>query len=72
MIGAATSAARAGVNQHLIKTMGRWSSSAVEAYISLSATRSAKRAKHSRQAQMAQVLEYLASQQAQAPAPALT
>ncbi|MGH0128372.1 UNVERIFIED_CONTAM: hypothetical protein FKN15_000825 [Acipenser sinensis] len=32
-IGAATSAARAGINQHLIKSMGRWTSSAVELYI---------------------------------------
>ncbi|MGH0176878.1 UNVERIFIED_CONTAM: hypothetical protein FKN15_073925 [Acipenser sinensis] len=37
-IGAATSAAHAGVNQHLIKTMWRWSSSAVEAYIRSSPT----------------------------------
>ncbi|MGH0166014.1 UNVERIFIED_CONTAM: hypothetical protein FKN15_049976 [Acipenser sinensis] len=32
-IGAATSAAHNGINQHLIKPMGCWSSSAVEAYI---------------------------------------
>ncbi|MGH0184180.1 UNVERIFIED_CONTAM: hypothetical protein FKN15_014404 [Acipenser sinensis] len=33
-IGATTYAARGGINQYLIKTMGHWSSSAVEAYIS--------------------------------------
>ncbi|MGH0142346.1 UNVERIFIED_CONTAM: hypothetical protein FKN15_039241, partial [Acipenser sinensis] len=32
-IGAAASAARAGINQHLIKSMGRWISSVVELYI---------------------------------------
>lgn len=32
-IGAATSAAKANINQHLIKNMGRWTSSAVESYI---------------------------------------
>ena len=33
MIGAATSAARAGVLAHLIKAMGRWSSDAFMVYL---------------------------------------